>query len=540
MADSAGKNSVPMDITDSVAPVTSTKTSIEQENPESSQMASGRGSTSAIATTGSSKTARDIPPENVSGPTATGSSRSKNPVSSRAQPTRNNKEQRAVINRVIAASARGDFYDVLNVSENASESDILRAYKQTAKAIHPDKSGDADADENMKSTRAAHSTFVRDCIDLSSVVMKAREILMDPGERRNHPKPKKDPKSSTFGESFAEGAWGDDIEEKLPFDLVELHEEAHHSILQLCSDPNDLSAIKDLEAINQRVKECNRINKRDENMGIIQSEKLQHFYLQALSFPDQPENYDRLRSNKAEAEDFMEQHGYPGSWASMMAPFEEPMEVDGEKNKEREKDISEPEEENEEIDDVQGFLTDNREPILAFSKVGHGHQFIVRTGTRDKPTYDLRSGSEIGFHIVYKYLNSDERFQLGQGKEYTKEDAKRYKEIIGVASKPLQTKTLYSGTRLPKAYTLARFDGEQEVWITRTNLRKVCGKNSADRQIRDWYRKVGMTPVDDISPRVVQRKVESKKSGSVESTDSRIDALTAQVEKLAEIVRKGN
>lgn len=180
---------------------------------------------------------------------------------------------------MIAASARGDFYNILNISKNANESDILRAYKQTAKAIHPDKSSDADTDKNMKSTRAAHSTFIRDYIDLLLVVIKAREILIDPRERRNHPKLKKDPKSSTFGESFTKGAWGDDIKEKLSFNLIKLYKEAYYSILQLYSNPNDLSAIKDLEAINQRIKECNRINKRDENIGIIQSEKLQHFYL---------------------------------------------------------------------------------------------------------------------------------------------------------------------------------------------------------------------------------------------------------------------
>ena len=49
-----------------------------------------------------------------------------------------------------------DFYDVLGVSKDASESDIKKAYRKLAIKYHPDKnSGDQDAEEKFKEVSAA-------------------------------------------------------------------------------------------------------------------------------------------------------------------------------------------------------------------------------------------------------------------------------------------------------------------------------------------------------------------------------------------------
>ena len=49
-----------------------------------------------------------------------------------------------------------DFYDVLGVSKDASESDIKKAYRKLAIKYHPDKnSGDHDAEEKFKEVSAA-------------------------------------------------------------------------------------------------------------------------------------------------------------------------------------------------------------------------------------------------------------------------------------------------------------------------------------------------------------------------------------------------
>lgn len=65
--------------------------------------------------------------------------------------TDNTPQQRETVNRVIRAHGEGKYYDVLGLSPGCSKEEITSAYRKTAKLLHPDKSGDGDADENMKS-----------------------------------------------------------------------------------------------------------------------------------------------------------------------------------------------------------------------------------------------------------------------------------------------------------------------------------------------------------------------------------------------------
>src|SRR6202011_34211 len=53
-----------------------------------------------------------------------------------------------------------DFYAVLGVEPGASDREIQRAYRQLAKANHPDaNSGDAAAEERFKEVSAAHDVL---------------------------------------------------------------------------------------------------------------------------------------------------------------------------------------------------------------------------------------------------------------------------------------------------------------------------------------------------------------------------------------------
>lgn len=53
-----------------------------------------------------------------------------------------------------------DFYDILGVSENATESDIKRAYRELAKKYHPDKhKGDSNAETRFKEISEAYATL---------------------------------------------------------------------------------------------------------------------------------------------------------------------------------------------------------------------------------------------------------------------------------------------------------------------------------------------------------------------------------------------
>src|SRR6056297_1380160 len=48
-----------------------------------------------------------------------------------------------------------DFYEVLGVSQNASEDEIKQAYRKKAQEYHPDVSDDPDAEEKFKKIQQA-------------------------------------------------------------------------------------------------------------------------------------------------------------------------------------------------------------------------------------------------------------------------------------------------------------------------------------------------------------------------------------------------
>ncbi|WP_195852837.1 molecular chaperone DnaJ [Aerococcus tenax] len=77
--------------------------------------------------------------------------------------------------------AKGDYYDILGVSKDASQKDIKRAYRKLAKKYHPDLNHDPGAEEKYKE------------------VTEAYEVLSDENKRKQY---------DQFGHAGANGGFG--------------------------------------------------------------------------------------------------------------------------------------------------------------------------------------------------------------------------------------------------------------------------------------------------------------------------------------------
>ena len=55
--------------------------------------------------------------------------------------------------------AQRDYYDVLGVDKNASESDISKAYRKLAKKYHPDLNHEPGAEEKYKEVNEAYEVL---------------------------------------------------------------------------------------------------------------------------------------------------------------------------------------------------------------------------------------------------------------------------------------------------------------------------------------------------------------------------------------------
>ena len=56
--------------------------------------------------------------------------------------------------------AKRDYYEILEVSQNASESDIKKAYRRLAMKYHPDRNpGDSDAEVRFKEAKEAYEVL---------------------------------------------------------------------------------------------------------------------------------------------------------------------------------------------------------------------------------------------------------------------------------------------------------------------------------------------------------------------------------------------
>jgi len=107
------------------------------------------------------------------------------------------------------------------------------------------------------------------------------------------------------------------------------------------------------------------------------------------------------------------------------------------------------------------------EPILEYRTIegddngnSRDYQFVVQTEIKEKPQYELQSGTEIERRTIDEYLemNKSKIKRLDEvDKYYSRKDAKNYRKIKFVASKPIQRKLANSGFRFPAFVCIISF-----------------------------------------------------------------------------------
>ncbi|KAF8659845.1 hypothetical protein AX16_001730 [Volvariella volvacea WC 439] len=97
-------------------------------------------------------------------------------------------EQHAIVKKVIACKVT-EYYEILAVKKDCEESDIKKAYRKLALALHPDKNGAPGADEAFK------------------MVSKAFQVLSDPQKRAAYDRSGADPEDRFGGMPSRSGSF---------------------------------------------------------------------------------------------------------------------------------------------------------------------------------------------------------------------------------------------------------------------------------------------------------------------------------------------
>lgn len=143
-------------------------------------------------------------------------------------------------------------------------------------------------------------------------------------------------------------------------------------------------------------------------------------------------------------------------------------------------------------------------PILGARQYGKGgYRFLVVNGKsqEDDNPIEYRSSAELGYDIADAYLAGKQKkdWDITKADVSRANDGKNYRKILGIASNPIKTAKIAidsNGTmslkpRYPESHMLTGFekpDGEEYIHIlSRSKLGTVIGDSAADQEIANFY-----------------------------------------------------
>ncbi|KAI0477041.1 hypothetical protein F4859DRAFT_514373 [Xylaria cf. heliscus] len=452
--------------------------------------------------------------------------------------------QRKRVNRMLKLmQQKATMYELLGIQIDATDRDIITAWKRTVGGIHPDKNKDKAAQE---CTQAANA---------------AKDMLLDPQKRRryNHFIQNNPPlhKIETFDEDFAQSAFDNDSDEDtleqndedseeddernypLPNKQIQqLHCRMTPRIKAFYQDVEgavDFSLLDIIDKINKQIERENYNCKRAVTMYKVPRPKLLFFqYAQRrilVSF--ETKLFDVIKVQKEVLwlrEHFAKtcQRGlyrWPMAWAQLlMEPLHRKLEMLGMSRElmlpytSMDDDI-EMEDVDQEVEDTYrqdascpGFTTIGYHilgyfPVQRRTMAGEliTLSFKVFIKVDDVNPIKIASGTEVSdaAALAYHQLPEHKKNNIRENAaKYAMMEPTDFVEIIGVAWVPESART--SPRRLPTTYIWVKTltSSNKPDIMTRTTLRQWLGTRSADQHINSWFATKGITPewaVSDVA-----------------------------------------
>ncbi|RWA10337.1 hypothetical protein EKO27_g4768 [Xylaria grammica] len=466
--------------------------------------------------------------------------------------------QRTRVNHILKLQQRNaTLYELLDVQVDATNADIIHAWKKIVGGIHPDKNKDSAA---QRCTQAVNN---------------AKDVLTDPRRRATYdnfrlinPPP---PTTDTFDEEFAQGAFDGtdsdddaleqddkdsegDVEASYPpptKQITQLHRQITPHIEELFRDIDSISntlLLSKIEQINNKIRKVTKRNKKSiPPMYEVPREKLITLqYTQRsilMGFETQQSSIEKVQREILGLRNYFTRtcqrglYHWPIDWVQhLMEPLHRKLETLGVPREQQmlprtdnraalpagndgDIEMEDIEDFDEDIDGVDegikgthfrqktrallrpGF-TIYGDPILGYiPNITNGRLYpgssrmFVRVDSINP--IKLETGITVGVDatIAYDNLPGDRKNNIREmTATYSTMCSSRFYDIVGVAKEPRSKNS--NSTRPPPTYIWVevRPHSDKPIILTKTVFRTWQGSKAADRYIDDWLETRGLNP----------------------------------------------
>ncbi|KAF2752480.1 hypothetical protein EJ05DRAFT_526831 [Pseudovirgaria hyperparasitica] len=303
-----------------------------------------------------------------------------------------------------------------------------------------------------------------------------------------------------------------------------MHTQAYGYVLAFVRD-EEAGARLQIDKINQDILDYNnraQLPKEHLTDGIIGHEDLKHVIDDILTArakvdedPDDQTRVEALGAATATLDKLSKDRAYPESWTELLR------ECGGKGGKDTaQAAVADP------LTKLWTWATGTSKDgkrIMAWRPCGSGTRCVVEE-TAGCPVWTIKSGSEVGLRQVEQYKQVPRTLQLaGTGVEKRKwsyKDRGKYESLLAVTSPEYKTHNGTNSPRTPETHCWIIWSNELH-HLTRSDLCRVLGKESANNDINTLCKKHGKPTLHEIQPQTSLRPGVDSSQLKVAKPDSR-------------------